>query len=124
MNRTKGTAPRISSEDWLEMPIEARVAQLHSLPKLDADRFFLRLSTHHQLEVLLHASTADRGTWLRLLPPDDAADVIQSAGQDLQDNLLRLLDDVGRREVTALMAYREDRAGGLMNPRSRESARK
>ena len=27
-----------------------------------------------------------------------------------------LLDEVGRREVSALMAYKQDRVGGLMNP--------
>jgi magnesium transporter len=40
-----------------------------------------------------------------------------SAAGDLQSSLVALLDEVGRREVTALLAYREDRAGGLMSPR-------
>jgi magnesium transporter len=54
---------------------------------------------------------------MRLLPPDDAADLIQAAPSEKRDPLLQLLDDPTRREVTALLAYAEDNAGGLMNPR-------
>jgi magnesium transporter len=55
--------------------------------------------------------------WMRLLAPDDAADVIQEAGPERRDELLSLLDEPTRREVNALLAYKEDEAGGLMNPR-------
>jgi magnesium transporter len=51
------------------------------------------------------------------LPPDDVADVIQSAPEEDREGLLALLDDVTRGEVRALLAYAEDEAGGLMNPR-------
>jgi magnesium transporter len=54
---------------------------------------------------------------MRLLPPDDAADVIQEAPEEERDGLLSLLDEPTRREVSALLAYAEDEAGGLMNPR-------
>ena len=54
---------------------------------------------------------------MRLLPPDDAADVIQEAPTEKREALLALLDEPTRREVTALLAYAEDDAGGLMNPR-------
>ena len=59
----------------------------------------------------------ERRSWMRLLAPDDAADVIQSAPNDERSPLLNLLDEPTRKEVTALMAYAEDDAGGLMNPR-------
>ena len=59
----------------------------------------------------------ERFAWVRLLPLDDAADFVQAAPTDERDGLLALLDDAARREVTALMAYSEDVAGGLMNPR-------
>jgi len=59
----------------------------------------------------------ERLVWLRLLPLDDAADFVQAAPADERGGLLALLDDAARREVTALMAYSDDVAGGLMNPR-------
>jgi magnesium transporter len=55
--------------------------------------------------------------WFRFLEPDDAADAIQAAPQQRRDELLALLDDRMRLEVTALLAYAEDDAGGLMSPR-------
>jgi len=54
---------------------------------------------------------------MRQLPPDDAADVVQQAPEDERDAWLRLLDEPTRREVSALLAYAEDDAGGLMSPR-------
>jgi magnesium transporter len=54
---------------------------------------------------------------VRLLPLDDAADLVQAATPEEREGLLALMDDGSRREVTALMAYAEDVAGGLMNPR-------
>src|SRR5207237_4537291 len=55
--------------------------------------------------------------WMRLLPPDDATDVIQQTPEEERSPLLALLDDYTRREVGALLAYAEDDAGGLMSPR-------
>jgi len=54
---------------------------------------------------------------MRLLAPDDAADAVQAAPEEEREGLLALLDDSARKEVTALLAYAEDQAGGLMNPR-------
>ena len=59
----------------------------------------------------------ERRLWMRLLAPDDAADVIQEAPADQREVLLSLLDDITHREVKGLLAYAEDEAGGLMNTR-------
>jgi magnesium transporter len=67
--------------------------------------------------MLLQNPPSERLAWMRLLPLDDAADLVQAAPQRERKALLELLDDSARREVTALMAYSEDVAGGLMNPR-------
>jgi magnesium transporter len=118
MGYTESGGPDLHPQRWLDLPVDARVAQLRALRKHEADELFLRLSTYHQMELLLHLLPSERGAWLRLLPPDDAADLIQAAaGQKFQEDLVDLLDDIGRREVGALLAYQQDRAGGLMNPR-------
>ena len=66
---------------------------------------------------MLGVPAREQRSWLRSLPPDDAADLIQSAPMTKREALLPLLDEATRREVTALLAYAEDNAGGLMNPR-------
>jgi len=70
-----------------------------------------------QALMVLNMPPGERLVWARLLPLDDAADLVQAAPADEREGLLALLDDAARREVTALMAYSEDVAGGLMNPR-------
>ena len=54
---------------------------------------------------------------MRLLAPDDAADLLQEVGPEERDEYLALLDEPTRKEVIALLAYKDDEAGGLMNPR-------
>lgn len=55
--------------------------------------------------------------WLRLLAPDDTADVMQELPLEEREGFLALLDETTRTEVIALLSYAEDQAGGLMNPR-------
>jgi magnesium transporter len=78
---------------------------------------FLELSPTEQVSMVLNSPPGERLVWIRLLPLDDAADFVQAAPVEERGGLLGLLDDAARREVTALMAYSEDVAGGLMNPR-------
>src|SRR5205814_311273 len=57
-----------------------------------------------------------RRVWLRLLAPDDVADLVQRAPQDARDELLALLDGPTGVDVAALLEYKSDVAGGRMNP--------
>jgi magnesium transporter len=59
----------------------------------------------------------ERRIWMRLLAPDDAADLLQHAPEEERSGLLGELDETTRNGVSALLAYKEDAAGGLMNPR-------
>jgi magnesium transporter len=101
-------------------PLLARGDRLEAfalLPRDEAQDFFFGLDAHDQEEVIQGLPPADQRAWMRFLPPDDAADVIQEAPVEKREALLALLDEATRREVTALLAYDEDKAGGLMNPR-------
>ena len=104
-------------ESWKDLDPEDRLRQFESLPRDQADDFFLELASRDQWELLTEMPERERRIWLRLLPPDDAADLIQLADEDDRPQLLEQLDPMARREVTALLAYKEDEAGGLMSPR-------
>lgn len=69
------------------------------------------------VELVLSMPEEERRTWLRSIAPDDAADLIQDAPPEERTSLLDSLDPWPRAEVSALLAYKEDQAGGLMNPR-------
>ncbi len=104
-------------EAWPVLDVEERSDGLKLLEQEDAEEVFEALSARDQVQLLLHWKAAKRRTWLRLLEPDDAADVIQEAPPDDRPGLLALMDDPTRKEVQALLAYEEDEAGGLMNTR-------
>lgn len=102
---------------WPILDDEERLEGLRLLPRVEAEDVFLSLSPREQAALLAAMAPRERRSWIRLLAPDDAADVIQAAPAELRDELLDLLDDITRREVRALLAYAEDDAGGLMSPR-------
>lgn len=104
-------------EAWRLLSDEDRLEGLRLLPRADMEELFLTLDSHDQADLLLLLPASERRSWIRLLPPDDAADLIQQAPEDQRDGLLALLDDATRVDVTALLKYAEDQAGGLMNPR-------
>ncbi len=110
-------APDELRDTWLLLTREDRVDGLRLLSKPDAEDFFLGLESRDQATVVLAMPSADRRSWVRLLAPDDAADLLQAAPTELREGLLALLDDVTRKEVVGLLAFAEDDAGGLMNPR-------
>lgn len=104
-------------EQWPSLTPEERKNLFLNLQREDEDELFLRLSSHDQSEILSNATLSQRKIWIRLLAPDDAADVIQERPVEDRDPYLELLDPQTRVEVRALLAYREDQAGGLMSPR-------
>lgn len=102
---------------WPLLAQEDRIQGFLLLPRDEAEEFFFSLSARDQAELFTSLPGREQRSWMRLLPPDDAADLIQAAPSDKREALLGLLDEPTRREVTALLAYAEDNAGGLMNPR-------
>jgi magnesium transporter len=102
---------------WPILADEDRAEGFRMLPRAQSDDFFLDLSARDQGALLLALPPEERRLWIRLLAPDDAADVVQQVAREERDGLVALLDPQTRKEVNALLAYAEDAAGGLMSPR-------
>jgi magnesium transporter len=109
--------PHELRDAWPALSRDERVESFKLVPHATADDFFLSLSAQEQAELILLLAPGERRTWMRLLAPDDAVDVVQSVAPQNRDALMSELDETTRREVIALLAYAEDDAGGLMNPR-------
>jgi len=112
---------RVSAADlhdaWAVLDPPSRIEGFRYLTSSDAEEFFLQLEALDKAQVLLGLPQAERRWWMRALAPDDVADVVQKAPEEERAQLLALLDEPTRKEVSALLAYSEDEAGGLMNPR-------
>lgn len=104
-------------EAWPGMSAQERVDALHRAERAPANAFFLDLPEEEQGALLLTLAPEDRRAWMRLLELDDLADVLQKLPEESRTSLLDTLDPTTRRELRALLAYAEDAAGGLMNPR-------
>jgi magnesium transporter len=104
-------------EIWSILSQDERVQGFRVLPREEAENLLFSLTDSDLTKLVLALKPSDRRYWIRLLPPDDIADLIQGAPADDRDGLLGLLDERTRHEVNALLAYSEDEAGGLMNPR-------
>lgn len=113
----RGLTPDELRDAWPVLDPAERNEGFHLLPRDEAEDFFFSLPTGGQASLLESMPTRERRTWLRLMPPDDVADVLPEFPVDHRPDLLAQLDDTTRREVNALLAYAEDEAGGLMNPR-------
>lgn len=75
------------------------------------------MAVRDPIDLVVSMPEEERRAWLRTLAPDDAADLIQGAPKRERPALLEALDPWPRTEVAALLAYKEDEAGGLMSPR-------
>ena len=104
-------------QNWAGLGPEERVEAFKNLPREEAEDFFNALEPSDQGLVLMALGDVERRWWFRQLEPDDITDILQQIPEDQRPRLLNLLDISTRKEVTALLAFAEDEAGGLMSPR-------
>src|SRR5437588_11277095 len=99
---------QMSLEAWHTLPPEERVTTFQQLPYAEKDDFFLALSARDQAELILSLPAGERRIWMRLLPPDDATDLIQQLPEAQRPGILAFLNDYTRHDVDALLAHAND----------------
>lgn len=105
-------------ELWPSLSDDERLEWFEQLSHDDAEDFFSSITCEDQVALIMSMTPHQQRQWMRILAPDDAADVLQLIDdEDMQGRLKSYLQDRVRNEVDALMAYKEDEAGGLMSPR-------
>ena len=71
------SSPSEVREAWGHLSSAARARVFKRLERPVAEDVFLALSSRGQAGLLLELPESERRSWLRLLPPDDVADVLQ-----------------------------------------------
>lgn len=102
---------------WSALTQLERVDGFRLLMPADAHDLFDSLSADEQGGLISALPPREATMWMRFLPPDDATDVLQAVAPRDRSRLEGMLDPNTLRETNALLAYAEDEAGGLMNPR-------
>src|ERR1700690_3339526 len=96
---------RLTRRGWSRLSVDERRDKFAALTRPEAEELFLVLRSQYQAELLEPLPLIERRSWLRLLHPDDVADVIQLFPIEERPALLDLLDEHTKREVVALLAY-------------------
>ncbi len=104
-------------EAWPALSTDERLDGYRVLSRAGAEEFAAKLTPNDAGELLGVLPAAERKACLRLLPLDNVTDIVQHIPPEQREEFLTLLDETARKEVSALLAYAEDAAGGLMNPR-------
>ncbi len=102
---------------WPMFDLEERLEAFRLLPRHEAEDLFLDLPSAEQAALVMGLPHEQRRSWVRLLAPDDAADLVQEIPTEQRPGVIALLDEVTQKDVAGLLAFAEDDAGGLMNPR-------
>src|SRR6516225_1006038 len=95
-------------EQWPHLRKAQRLEAFQKLPHEYMDNFFLELDARAQAKLVVALPEGERRMFVRLLAPDDAADLIQEAPEEQRQYLMGLMDDTTREETSALLHYRED----------------
>lgn len=102
---------------WQYLSTDEKGPTFRALPQDEAEDLFLSLQAREQAILYQEFTRAERRIWARFLAPDDVTDLIQELPEELRGEVLSMVDESARREIIALLSYREDEAGGLMSPR-------
>ncbi len=112
----------ITNEDlweiWPMLEDDERVEWFGQLDNVDADDFFTSIPCEDQVGLLSLFPEKKQRYYFKSMAPDDAADVLQLIDdEETREKYKLYLPERVRKEVSALMAYEEDEAGGLMSTR-------
>lgn len=104
-------------EAWPALSYNDREDNVHHLERHVLEDLFLHLRSEHKAELLTFVKPYARWSLVHLLAPDDLVDLLQAVDEEMHKEILNALDESMRAEVKALLAYKEDQAGGRMNSR-------
>ncbi len=93
---------------------DERLRLLRLMPEERVGEVLLSLPEGLREELLARFSPAGIGDVVGHMDSDDAADLLQSVGQEVADEVIERLQPEDRREIEPLMAHDEESAGGLM----------
>lgn len=101
--------------DHLEtLPLEERIQAVEDIPMAEAAASIAEMERHDRAELIRGLDPKLAAEILGEMDPDDAADVLDEVGEPLKGHLLKRVDAEDAAEITHLLTYEPDTAGGVM----------
>ena len=98
-----------------EVDLEDAVYVIKLLDSETTSEILMELDEDHREKVLRHLSSKEIADEVQALDTDDAADILSELSEERQREVIHHMEDEDHKaEITELLAYDEDTAGGLM----------
>lgn len=106
------------ANSFLQLKLKHQLAVLEALPKDKASDVLSELQQYSPIltEIVEQMNTEQLGEIIEEMEGDDAADVVSILDDDKADEVLEKLPAKERTEITTLLKYDEESAGGIMTP--------
>ena len=102
----------------LQLKLKHQMVVLEILPVEVASDVLAHLQQYSPIfaEIVRQMNTQKLGELIEEMEGDDAADVVSVLNEEKAEEVLEALPTKERKEITTLMQYDEESAGGIMNP--------
>ncbi|MBN2140098.1 MAG: magnesium transporter [Desulfovibrionaceae bacterium] len=109
------THPADAAEHIEGLRIEDQVKFIKQLPIKDAAESIAEMDSRDQLALFQNLNQGLAARILERMSPDDATDIVETLDPELQKAILSRIKPEDRAEISTLLTYNPDTAGGVMN---------
>ncbi|WP_031484146.1 magnesium transporter [Maridesulfovibrio frigidus] len=107
--------PADAADHIEELGLEEQVKFIKQLPISAAADSIAEMEKYDQRELIERLNIGMAARILEFMSPDDATDIIEGLDDDLRESLLRQIKAEDREEISTLLTFDPETAGGVMN---------
>ncbi len=107
--------PADAADHIEELGLEEQVKFIKQLPIRDAADSIAEMDRYDQRELMERLNTGLAARVLEFMSPDDATDILEDLDDDHREAILRQIKAEDREELSTLLTFDPETAGGVMN---------
>ncbi|MBI9111382.1 magnesium transporter [Maridesulfovibrio ferrireducens] len=107
--------PADAADHIEELGLDEQVKFIKQLPIRDAADSIAEMEKYDQRELIEKLNLGMAARILEFMSPDDATDILEGLDDDLRESLLRQIKAEDREEISTLLTFDPETAGGVMN---------
>lgn len=107
--------PADTADHIEELNLEEQVKFIKQLPVKDAADSIAEMDKYDQRKLMVRLNNGLAARVLELMSPDDATDILEDFDDDRREAILRQIKAEDREELSTLLTFDPETAGGVMN---------